>query len=42
MVYCCVKGLHNLMNFVVTKIDVGIQFNYLIPSTGKQTYHNFV
>ena len=29
------KGLHDLKNFVVTRTDVGVQFNYLIPSTGK-------
>ena len=35
MVYCCVKGLHDLKDLVIAKTDVGIQFNYLIPSTGK-------
>ena len=42
MFYCYFKGLHDLKDFVVTRADVGIQFNYLIPSTGKNimyTYH---
>ena len=29
------KGLHDLKDSVVTRTDIGIQFNYLIPSTGK-------